>query len=342
MSPGMAKSWRKRALTLAAVLVLALVAAAYGGRWYVVERPLPMRDDKAEFRVKPGASARGVALAVRDAGVDVNGLAFEALSRTTGVDQSLRAGRYTIERGTTLAQLLAKLRAGDVTLERLTIVEGISFREMRALLAATSELRQDSRDMTPAQLLQAIGASETHPEGLFAPDTYLYDPGSSDLEIWRRAYRAQMNALQEAWNSRASGLPYASPYEALIMASIVEKETGQPSERGLIAGVFVNRLKRGMLLQTDPTVIYGLGERFDGNLRKRDLVADTPYNSYTRSGLPPTPIALPGRSAIVAAMNPDRTEALYFVARGDGTSQFSTTLEAHNRAVDKYQRGGAR
>ena len=290
----MAKSWRKRALTLAAVLVLALVAAAYGGRWYVVERPLPMRDDKAEFRVKPGASARGVALAVREAGVDVNALAFEALSRTTGVAQSLRAGRYTIERGTTLAQLIAKLRAGDVTLERLTIVEGITFREMRALLAATSELRQDSRDMTPAQLLQAIGASETHPEGLFAPDTYLYDPGSSDLEIWRRAYRAQMNALQEAWNSRAPGLPYALPYEALIMASIVEKETGQPSERGLIAGVFVNRLKRGMLLQTDPTVIYGLGERFDGNLRKRDLVTDTPYNSYTRSGLPPTPIALPG------------------------------------------------
>ena len=342
MSPGMAKSWRKRALTLAAVLVLALVAATYAGRWYVVERPLPMRDDRAEFRVKPGASARGVALAVREAGVDVNALAFEALSRTTGVSQSLRAGRYTIERGTTLVQLIAKLRAGDVTLERLTIVEGTTFREMRALLAATSELRQDSRDMTPAQLLQAVGASETHPEGLFAPDTYLYDPGSSDLEIWRRAYRAQMNALQEAWNSRASGLPYASPYEALIMASIVEKETGQPSERGPIAGVFVNRLKRGMLLQTDPTVIYGLGERFDGNLRKRDLVTDTPYNSYTRSGLPPTPIALPGRAAIGAATNPDRTDALYFVARGDGTSQFSTTLEAHNRAVDKYQRGGAR
>jgi UPF0755 protein len=151
-----------------------------------------------------------------------------------------------------------------------------------------------------------------------------------------------MNALQEAWNSRAPGLPYALPYEALIMASIVEKETGQPSERGLIAGVFVNRLKRGMLLQTDPTVIYGLGERFDGNLRKRDLVTDTPYNSYTRTGLPPTPIALPGRAALAAAMKPDRTDALYFVARGDGTSQFSTTLEAHNRAVDKYQRGGAR
>jgi UPF0755 protein len=338
----MAKSWRRRILPLVAVVVLALVGAYLGARWYVNERPLPMRDDKAEFRVKPGASARGVAQAVRDAGVGVNDIAFEALARATGVTQSLRAGRYTIERGTTLAQLIARLRAGDVMRERLTVVEGITFREMRALLAATAELRQDSSSMSAAQLLQAIGAAETHPEGLFAPDTYLYDPGSSDLDIWRQAYRAQMTALQEAWAARAPDLPYKSPYEALIMASVIEKETGQPSERSMIGGVFVNRLKRGMLLQTDPTVIYGLGERFDGNLRKRDLVSDGPYNSYTRAGLPPTPIALPGRAAIVAALRPERTDALYFVARGDGTSQFSNSLEAHNRAVDKYQRGGGR
>ncbi len=196
--------------------------------------------------------------------------------------------------------------------------------------------------MTPTQLLQAIGATETHPEGLFAPDTYLFDPGSSDLDIWRQAYRAQSAALQQAWSARAPGLPYASPYEALIMASIIEKETGQAAERAQIGGVFVNRLKRGMLLQTDPTVIYGLGERFDGNLRKRDLVTDGPYNSYTRAGLPPTPIALPGRAAIEAALQPATTDALYFVARGDGTSQFSATLDAHNRAVDRYQRGGGR
>jgi UPF0755 protein len=338
----MAKSWRRRVLPLVAVVVLVLVGAYLGARWYVNERPLPMREDKAEFRVKPGASARGVAQAVRDAGVGVNDIAFEALVRATGVTQSLRAGRYTIERGTTLAQLIAKLRAGDVMRERLTVVEGITFREMRALLAATAELRQDSSSMSAAQLLQAIGAAETHPEGLFAPDTYLYDPGSSDLDIWRQAYRAQMTALQEAWAARAPDLPYKSPYEALIMASVIEKETGQPSERSMIGGVFVNRLKRGMLLQTDPTVIYGLGERFDGNLRKRDLVSDGPYNSYTRAGLPPTPIALPGRAAIVAALRPERTDALYFVARGDGTSQFSNSLEAHNRAVDKYQRGGGR
>ena len=238
-----------------------------------------------------------------------------------------------------MAQLMAKLRAGEVLRERLTIVEGITFVEMRAVLAAAADLRQDSANMTPAQLLQAIDASESHPEGLFAPDTYLYDPGSSDLDVWRRAYRAQMSTLHAAWESRASDLPYRSPYEALIMASIIEKETGQASERPMIGGVFVNRLRRGMLLQTDPTVIYGLGERFDGNLRKRDLVTDGPYNSYTRAGLPPSPIALPGRAAIESALKPAATEALYFVARGDGTSQFSASLDAHNRAVDKYQRG---
>ena len=343
MSQGMAKSSRTRALTLAAVVVLLLgAAAALGVRWYVHERPLPMNADTVEFRVKPGTSARGVAQAARAAGLEVNELAFAALARATDTAQALRAGRYSIARGATMAQLMAKLRTGEVLREKITLVEGITFGEMRTALAAAPELRQDSGNMTPAQLLQAIGASETHPEGLFAPDTYLYDPGSSDLDIWRRAYRAQMAALQDAWDSRAVDLPYRSPYEALIMASIIEKETGQPGERPMIGGVFVNRLRRGMLLQTDPTVIYGLGERFDGNLRKRDLIADGPYNSYTRAGLPPTPIALPGRAAIDAALKPATTDALYFVARGDGTSQFSNSLDAHNRAVDKYQRGVSR
>jgi UPF0755 protein len=338
----MKKTWRWRALTLVAVMALAL-AGGYGvARWYVNDRPLPMRGDRVEFLVKPGASARGAAQSAHDAGLDVNELAFAALARFTGAAQALRAGRYSVERGTTLAQLLARLRAGDVMRERLTVVEGITFAEMRALLGANPQLRQDSAAMTVAQLLQAVGAKELHPEGLFAPDTYLYDPGSSDLEIWRQAYRSQMNVLQEAWAARAPDLPYQSPYEALIMASIIEKETGQGAERPMIGGVFVNRLKRGMLLQTDPTVIYGLGERFDGNLRKRDLLSDGPYNSYTRAGLPPTPIALPGRAAIAAALQPANTDALYFVARGDGTSQFSSSLDAHNRAVDKYQRGGGR
>jgi len=336
----MSPSWRNWFLFLLALLVSGLAAAYLGLRWYVDERPLPMTGDRVEFRVKQGASARGVAQAARDAGLAVDETAFIAMARATGAAQSLRAGRYAVERGTTLAQLLAKLKAGDVLREKVTVVEGTTFREMRALLAATPELKQDSATLSPAQLLQAIGAAERHPEGLFAPDTYVYDPGSSDLDIWRQAYRAQMAALQDAWAARAPGLPYKTPYEALIMASIIEKETGQPSERALIGGVFVNRLTKGMLLQTDPTIIYGLGEKFDGNLRKRDLVTDGPYNTYTRAGLPPTPIALPGRAALAAALQPARTDALYFVARGDGTSQFSATLEAHNRAVDRYQRGG--
>jgi UPF0755 protein len=336
----MAKTSRARAWTVVAVLVLACAAGAYAfGRWYVFERPLPMGADRIEFRVKPGASVRGIAQSAQAAGLEVNEFALAALARVTESAQSLRAGRYAIERGTTLAGLLSKLRAGDVILERLTIVEGTTFRELRSQLAAIADLRQDSAKLSATQLLQAIGAGEAHPEGLFAPETYLYDPGSSDLDVWRQAYRAQMAALQQAWNARDPKLPYKSPYEALIMASIVEKETGQASERPLIAGVFVNRLRRGMLLQTDPTVIYGLGERFDGNLRKRDLVTDGPYNSYTRAGLPPTPIALPGRASIEAALRPATTDALYFVARGDGSSHFSSSLDEHNRAVDKYQRG---
>jgi len=308
-------------------------------RWYVEVRPLPMAGERIEFRVKPGASVRGIAHAAQASGLQVSEFAFAALARATGSTQNLRAGRYAIERGTTLAGLLAKLKAGEVIHERLTIVEGTTFRELRAQLASNADLRQDSAKLSPAELLQAIGAGEAQPEGLFAPETYLYDPGSSDLDIWRQAYRAQMSLLQQAWDARDPALPYKSPYEALIMASIVEKETGQASERPLIAGVFVNRLRRGMLLQTDPTVIYGLGERFDGNLRKRDLLTDGPYNSYTRAGLPPTPIALPGRASIEAALKPAQTDALYFVARGDGSSHFSRSLDEHNRAVDRYQRG---
>jgi len=343
MSQKMPKSGRarSRAVTLAAVLLLALaVAIIMGARWYAYERPLPMSADVVDFRVQPGSSARGIAQAASTAGVAVDDTAFALLVRWTGTGQALKAGHYQVERGATLAQLLAKLREGAVMRERLTVVEGSTFRDMRALLAATPALKQDSVAMKPDQLLQAIGATETHPEGLFAPDTYVFDAGTSDLDIWRQAYRAQAAALADAWAQRAPGLPYASPYEALIMASIVEKETGQAAERALIAGVFVNRLKRGMLLQTDPTIIYGLGERFDGNLRKRDLTTDGPYNSYTRAGLPPTPIALPGRAAIAAALQPAATDALYFVARGDGTSHFSPSLDQHNRAVQKYQLGG--
>jgi UPF0755 protein len=317
------------------LLLLAAIAAVSVWRWY--EHALPMEAERVEVRIAPGSSARAIARQLRAAGVLVNEEMFIAAARATEATKSLRAGRYEIVRGMTVHSLVDKLRRGEVLREKLTIVEGWTVRDLRAALSAVSELRQDSAKLSDADLLRAIGAAEAHPEGLFAPDTYLFDPGSSDLDLLRTAYRAQASQLAQAWEQRSPNLPLKSPYEALILASIVEKETGQAGERGLVAGVFVNRLRLGMLLQTDPTVIYGLGEKFDGNLRKRDLLADGPYNTYTRAGLPPTPIALPGRASLQAVLNPPATRALYFVARGDGTSQFSETLAEHNRAVAKYQ-----
>lgn len=322
------------------LLIGAAIAAALAWRWY--EHALPMSADRIEVRIAPGSSARAVVRQLREAGVDVNEQMFIAVARATEATSRLRAGRYEITRGMTVHDLVDKLRRGEVLRERLTIVEGWTFRDLRAALAANSDLKQDSAKLSAAEILRAVGASEKHPEGLFAPDTYLFDPGSSDLDLLRSAYRAQMARLSEAWAKRESDTPLKSAYEALILASIVEKETGQAAERPQIAGVFVNRLKRGMLLQTDPTIIYGLGEKFDGNLRKRDLTTDGPYNSYTRAGLPPTPIAMPGRAALMAAVAPAETRALYFVARGDGTSAFSETLSEHNRAVHQFQIAPAR
>jgi UPF0755 protein len=317
------------------LLLVGAVAVVVAWRWY--DSALPMTVDRAEVRIAPGTSARGVARRLRESGVGVHEDIFVAVARATDATSSLRAGRYEINRGMTMHQLIDKLRRGEVLRERLTVVEGWTFRDLRAALSAQADLRQDSAKLSDADILKAIGAAESHPEGLFAPDTYLFDPGSSDIDLLRAAYRAQAERLQQAWAQRDVTLPLKTPYDALILASIVEKETGQSSERGLIAGVFINRLRIGMRLQTDPTIIYGLGEKFDGNLRKRDLLADGPYNSYTRAGLPPTPIALPGRAALEATLSPAATRALYFVARGDGTSVFSENLSDHNRAVYKYQ-----
>jgi peptidoglycan lytic transglycosylase G len=328
------RGWR-----LISLLVVLSAAAAAFYLWHAFKRPLDMPAERVEVRVATGSSARAVARQLQQAGVRIDVEAFVAAARATGATQSLRAGRYEITRGMNLLAVVDKLRRGEVLRERITIVEGTTFAEMRTVLAAHPEMRKDTANMSEADLLRALGADETHPEGLFAPDTYVFDTGSSDVEVLRQAYRAQRAVLQQAWEGRAAGLPYRTAYEALIMASIVEKETGLAAERARIAGVFVNRLQKGMLLQTDPTVIYGLGAKFDGNLRKRDLTTDSPYNTYMRPGLPPTPIALPGRAAIAAALNPDPTKALYFVSRGDGTSEFSETLTDHNRAVGKYQLG---
>jgi UPF0755 protein len=255
-----------------------------------------------------------------------------------GKSANIKAGVYTIDAPITPVDLYWKMERGEVSQAAIRFIEGWNIRELRAALDDSPELRHDSKEMDDGALLAAVGAREPHLEGLLFPDTYFYSPGSSDLDILRRAYHVQQDKLHKAWENRASGLPYQTPYEALIMASIIEKETGASEERPLIAAVFLNRLKIGMRLQTDPTVIYGLGEKFDGNLRKIDLEHDTAYNTYTRKGLPPTPIAMPGEASIMAALNPASSKALYFVAKGNGTHVFSDNLAQHNKAVDRYQK----
>lgn len=316
---------------------LAALTLAGGLAWYG-NQPLEIESLPKDINVTPGTRLRTLSEMLEREGVVGNAQMFWLLGRMLGKGGSLKAGVYTLDRPVTPLALYAKFERGEVSQAIVQFIEGWNWREVRAELAAQPLLKNDSAAMSDAEIMRAIGAEESHPEGLLFPDTYFYAPNSSDIPVLRRAYRRQHEKLMAAWANRAPGLPYRTPYEALIMASIVEKETGTASERPQIAGVFLNRLKRGMRLQTDPTVIYGLGERFDGNLHKIDLQHDTPYNTYTRAGLPPTPIAMPSEASILAALNPAKTDALYFVARGDGTHVFSSTLEAHNRAVNRYQK----
>ncbi len=323
------------------LVVVGLLAAGGYAVWYVVT-PVPIGKLPAEFEIPPGTSFRGTALRIELAGIPVGRLQFEVLARALGRAQDAKAGRYELITAPTPLELLDKLTRGDVTQTEVRFIEGWTFRQLRAALDANPAARHDTQGLSDAQLLQKIGAAETHAEGLFFPDTYLFARGGSDLRVLRRAYRAMQRHLAQEWLARAASLSYRSPYEALIMASIIEKETGRAEEREMIAGALVNRLKTGMLLQVDPTVIYGLGEAFDGNLKKIHLLTDGPYNTYTRAGLPPTPIAAPGLGSLRAALRPAKTNALYYVARGNGTSQFSRTLEEHNQAVRKYQLQGRR
>jgi len=263
---------------------------------------------------------------------------FNLLARITGHDRTIKAGSYEVSAGVTPWEILRKITLGDFTQSEIMFIEGWTFRQVRAALDAHPDLRHDTAVLAAEQIMERVGEPGSEPEGRFFPDTYLFAKGVSDLAVLTRAYRAMRKQLQSAWEKRASELPFSSAYEALTLASIVEKETGQDGERTLIAGVLVNRLKLGMRLQADPTVIYGVGERFDGNLRNKDLLHDTPYNTYTRAGLPPHPIAMPGAASLLAAVNPAKTQALYFVARGDGTHQFSRSLEEHNRAVARFQK----
>jgi UPF0755 protein len=328
------KTWIKRLLLLA---ILAALLGAGGLAWYA-RQPLHIQPLPRTVNVTPGMNLKSLSTMLQREGVVGNAQVFWLLGRVLGKGGALRAGVYTLDKPLTPLALYDTFERGEITQAIVQFIEGWNWREVRAELAAQPLLKHDSADMSDAELLQAIGAEENHPEGLLFPDTYFYAPHTSDLDVLRRAYRLQHDKLLAAWETRAPGLPYRTPYEALIMASIVEKETGAAFERPRIAGVFLNRLRLGMRLQTDPTVIYGLGERFDGNLHKADLQRDTPYNTYTRAGLPPTPIAMPSEAAIEAALHPARTDALYFVSRRDGTHVFSSTLEAHNRAVNRYQR----
>ena len=318
-------------------MVLAFTVAAMGIFW--ASRPiLGSGQPPVAFEIKPGSGVRSSAQQIAAAGVPLNPTLFHILARLSGKSARLKAGNYELKPGTSPLGLIGQLVRGEFAQEALAIIEGWTFRQMRQAIDAHPAIRHDTAGLSDKELLARITTGYTFPEGLFFPDTYLFAKGASDLQIYRQAHALLLRRLDEAWSKRASGVPYKSPYEALIMASIIEKETGRKSERNMIAAVFVNRLKRRMLLQTDPTVIYGMGERFQGNIRKRDLETDTPYNTYTRPGLPPTPIALPGAESLAAALNPAPADVLYFVSRGNGTSEFSNNLDDHNRAVNKYQR----
>jgi len=317
--------------------VVAAAAAARGFAWWA-QQPVITEEPAIEFTISKGSGAGAASQQMAAAGVPVQPMLFAILARVTGKSSQLKAGTYELKPGTTPLRLIDQLVRGEFAQESLTIIEGWTFRQMRQAVASHQGLKHDTAELSDRELMARINPDFKDPEGLFFPDTYLFAKGSSELAIFRQAHSMLMKRLADAWEKRAPDLPYKSPYEALTMASIVEKETGDKSERGMIAAVFVNRLKQGMLLQTDPTVIYGMGPRFDGNIRKKDLETDTPYNTYLRTGLPPTPISLPGVASLMAAMAPAKSGALYFVSRGNGTSQFSDNLTDHNRAVNKYQR----
>lgn len=327
------KKFLKKIIGRGIFLLISLIALFV----YWMHTPI-LPDAKLQaFDIMPG---RSVASQLNKADVPVNPVLFMLLARVSGKAAKLQAGSYELQAQATPWQLLMQLANGETKPQVLAIIEGWTFHQMRQVINAHPALKHDTAALSDQELLALISADYKHPEGIFFPDTYLFAKGMSDLQIYRQAHAALVSRLSQAWDKRDTKLPYKTPYEALIMASIIEKETGHQSDRAHVAAVFVNRLNLGMLLQTDPTVIYGMGKKYRGNITRRDLITDTPYNTYTRAGLPPTPIALPGADAIRAAFSPAATNALYFVARGDGRSQFSSNLQEHNQAVRKFILGG--
>ena len=320
--------------------MLAIAAAAIGFCgwlfWFALS-PIVLPAPTLDFSIREGSTLRGATRQLVEAGVPLPEWKFILLARVNGASGSVKAGSYQVAEGITPFLLIRKIVRGEYAQAEIVFPEGWTLRQMRELMSAHQDLKHDTANLEAAEIMEKLGEPGAFAEGLFFPDTYIFAKGSSELAVLARARGAMKSQLAAAWAKRDADLPVADEYEALILASIVEKETGHSGDRAMVAGVFANRLRRKMKLQTDPTVIYGMGERFKGNLRKRDLERDTPFNTYTRLGLPPHPIAMPGLASIAAVLHPAKTDALYFVSRGDGTSEFSKTLVDHNRAVARYQ-----
>ena len=329
----------KRWMARLAIVIATMAVLAAGWLYAWLHRPLELANDTVEVSIELGTSPRSIANSWVQSGVQAPAWLLYEWFRWSGEARRIRAGSYEIDRQTTPVSLLGIMVRGDESKAFVRLNEGWTLQQFRAELARAEALKPTTAAMSDAELMVALGDASTPAEGRFYPDTYSYSKGSTDLAVLRRAHHAMQQRLAAAWAERATDTPLRTADEALTLASIVEKETGQAQDRGKVAAVFINRLRIGMPLQTDPTVIYGLGAAFDGNLRKRDLQSDTPYNTYTRNGLPPTPISMPGKASLLAAVRPEPSRALYFVARGDGSSEFSEDLAAHNRAVSKFQRG---
>jgi UPF0755 protein len=318
-------------------LSLLVTAAMAGWLAYYAVSSLKLQPNSQEITIQPKSGLKSIANQLVQQGVLTEPWRFIIIAKALHKESYLQAGDYTLNRNVTPYQLLLSLNHGKATQGSVTFIEGRTFAQMRNKLEKNDSVKQTITVLSESEILRKIGSEYTVAEGLFFPDTYYFDRNTADTVMLQRSYDAMKSKLNDAWNKRAPGLPYKNSYQALIMASIVEKETGKASERPMIAGVFINRMRIGMRLQTDPTVIYGMGAQYNGNIRKKDLIADTPYNTYTRNGLPPTPIAMPGLASIEAALHPTNTKALYFVGKGDGSHAFSNSLEEHNRAVVKYQ-----
>ncbi len=338
----MAKTSSHRVLKALFALTLLAVVAFGGWAWQryqgFADTPIALAGSERIIAVERGDGFQDILDKLRAAGItEGHDLEWKVLAQEMQVVSRLQVGDYAIRHGITPRELLEKLESGQVIQHRFTIVEGWSLRELRAALARDEVLVKHAADLDDQALMAALDRAGQHPEGRFLPETYHYTRGMTDLDLLRRAALAMDKAVADAWGARAAGIPIDSPEQLLTLASIIEKETGKASERPEIAGVFARRLRLGMRLQTDPTVIYGMGSQYDGNIRRSDLTTDTPYNTYTRAGLPPTPIAMPGREALFAAANPAAGDTLYFVSRGDGSHVFSATLAEHNRAVACHQ-----